>query len=246
MQLAKFLIIVLLLSGLVWKYGILDKVYFPVKYVRTEGRFQYLGKDEIKATIEPLLNNGFFDIDVKTVQLAVSTIPWVESVTVKRSWPDTIEIQVVEKKPYVRWGEKSLITEQGVIFTPNNLEPFQSLIELSGPKDQQVKALEIMKGVRTALEDQSLDMEAFTINDRWAWKIKLVTGQEILLGRNDQLKKLQRFLKSLKLFKQEQFDAMAVIDLRYPNGFAVSWKQGTYELNWKPDIIPDIQNQNQN
>lgn len=229
----------LLVSGLVWKYEFEGKVFFPVKYVRTEGVFQYLNKDEIKTTIEPLLNVSFFDVDVKAIQLAVSTIPWVELVTVKRTWPDALEIKVLEKKPFVRWGEKSLITEQGVIFTPKNIEPFQSLTELTGPKEQQVKVLEIMKGVKTALEDQSLEMEEFNINDRWAWKIKLLTGQEILLGRNDQLKKLQRFLKSLELLKQEQIDAMAVIDLRYPNGFAVSWKQGVTEFNWTPVINPE-------
>ena len=104
---------------------------------------------------------------------------------------------------------------------------------LYGPEGQQVKSLEIMKGVNTALADQAMQMAEFSINNRWAWKIKLTTGLEILLGRNDQLKKLQRFMKTLDVLGREQVNAMAVVDLRYPNGYAVSWKPNAQIIDWK-------------
>ena len=47
---------------------------------------------------------------------------------------------------------------------------------------------------------------------------------EILLGREDQLKKLQRFLRTLPILGPEQTDAIAIADLRYPNGYAVTWR----------------------
>jgi cell division protein FtsQ len=101
-----------------------------------------------------------------------------------------------------------------------------------------------MKGIKTALADQSMELVEFSVNDRWAWKVKLATGLEILLGRNEQLKKLQRFLKTLTVLKQEYFDAMAIIDLRYPNGFAVSWKPGTAEIDWKAIANPNNEQAN--
>jgi len=215
----------------------------PIKYVRTEGVFQYLSKNEIKTVIQPLVMTGFFDADMQAIHAAVSTLPWVDTVTVKRIWPDAIDIKIREKKPYARWGENSLITEQGVIFTPNNIEQFQNLTVVAGPELQQVKVLEIMKGIKTALADQSMQLAEFSVNDRWAWKIKLATGQEILLGRNEQLKKLQRFLKTLAVVKQEQVDAMAIVDLRYPNGYAVSWKPGTVEIDWNAITTPIMNKQ---
>jgi cell division protein FtsQ len=110
---------------------------------------------------------------------------------------------------------------------------------VTGPELQQVKVLEIMKGIKTALADQSMELAEFNVNDRWAWNIKLATGLEILLGRNEQLKKLQRFLKTLAVLKQEQVDVMAVVDLRYPNGYAVSWKPGTAEIDWNAIANPN-------
>jgi cell division protein FtsQ len=126
-----------------------------------------------------------------------------------------------------------------VIFTPENIEQFQNLTLVTGPELQQVKVLEIMKGIKTALADQSMELAEFNVNDRWAWNIKLATGLEILLGRNEQLKKLQRFLKTLAVLKQEQVDVMAVVDLRYPNGYAVSWKPGTAEIDWNAIANPN-------
>jgi cell division protein FtsQ len=238
MRAAKFLLVALLLVGLTWRYG-LDAIHthlvtaLPIKYVRTEGVFQYLSKDDIKTVLKPLVKTGFFDANVQSIQVAVSTLPWVESVTVKRVWSDAIDIKVRERKPFVRWGEKSLISDQGVVFTPKSIVPFEDLLMVIGPDQQHAKVLEIMKGVKTALADQSLELVEFSINNRWAWKMKLANGLEILLGRNEQLKKLQRFLKTLTVLQQEQIDAMEVVDLRYPNGYAVSWKAGTPEFDWK-------------
>ena len=203
------------LLSLIWMIDLGIK-RVPIKYVRTEGVFQYLSKDEIKTALLPLVITGFFDADMQAIHQAVSELTWVDTVSVKRVWPDAIHIKIREKKPYVRWGQNNLVSVRGELITPSNMERFKYLPLLQGPKQQQVKTLEIMKGVNTALADQSLKMAEFTINDRWAWKIKLTTGLEIQLGRNEQLKKLQRFLKTLDVLGQEQVEIIAIVDLRYP------------------------------
>jgi cell division protein FtsQ len=219
----------------------------PIKYVRTEGVFQYLSKDDVRMVLQPLVTTNFFEADMQAIQQAVSELPWVETVTVKRVWPEAIAIKVTEKKPFVRWHDNSLMTEQGVIFTPKNIADFTNLTRLSGPDRQQVKVLEMMKGIKTTLADQSKELTEFSVNDRGAWTIKLSTGLQLLLGRNEQLKKLQRFLKTLILLKQEQIDAMATVDLRYPNGYAVSWQSATPEFDWQSiyaiDNIATLENE---
>lgn len=242
------LLALLLLAGMAWLFGHeaiearlsnIKVASLPVRYVRVEGVFQYLSKEELQAVLQPLVTTGFLEADMQAIQQAVANLPWVDAVTVKRVWPDAIEIKVRERKAYARWGERSLITEQGVIFTPRTIDQHQHLIVLAGPAQQQLKVLEIMKGIKTALADQSMELAEFSVNDRWAWKIKLTTGLEILLGRDEQLKKLQRFLKTLPVLRQEQVDAMAVVDLRYPNGYAVSWKPGSAEIDWQSIANPE-------
>ncbi len=229
MRLLKIIVIMALFTSLVYSV----KEVVPIKYVRIEGAFQYISKDEIKAVLEPLVNVGFFEADVQAIQDALKQLVWVESVQVNRVWPDALAIKIKEKHPFVRWGDDTLVNSRGDIINPKDIEPFANLPILYGPEGQQVKSLEIMKGVNTALADQAMQMAEFSINNRWAWKIKLTTGLEILLGRNEQLKKLQRFMKTLDVLGKEQVNAMAVVDLRYPNGYAVSWKPNTPLIDWK-------------
>ena len=238
MIVVKIMTTVLVVAGVGWfaNFGVRS---IPIKYVRTEGVFQYLSKDEIKTALQPLVMTSFFDADMQTIHQAVSELTWVDTVTIKRVWPDAIDIKIREKKPYVRWGSERLVSARGEIITPKNMDPFKTLPLLQGPELQQVKTLEIMKGINTALADQSMKMAEFTINDRWAWKIKLTTGLEILLGRNEQLKKLQRFLKTLDVLGPEQVEKMAIVDLRYPNGYAVSWYPETEEIDWSHRFSTD-------
>ena len=237
MQVAKILSTFALLSLALWFFGrqpLSSRVNesLPIRYIRTEGVFQYLSKEEIKAALMPLVTTSIFNADMQKIHATVAKLPWVKSVTVERVWPDTVDIKVSERKAYVRWGKISLLTENGELFSPNNVDQFQSLLLVEGPKDQEVKTLEIMKGVRTALDDQAMEMAEFYVNEREAWKIKLKTGLEIVLGRTGQLKKLQRFLDTLPILGQDKVAAMQIVDLRYPNGFAVSWKPDTGPIDW--------------
>ncbi len=229
MRLAKIIVIMVLFTSLVYSV----KEVVPIKYVRIEGAFQYISKDEIKTLLEPLVNVGFFDANVQEIQQSLSQLVWVESATVNRVWPDALAIKIKEKRPFVRWGDEALLNNRGEIIQPKEIEPFENLPILYGVEGQEMKSLEIMKGVNTALSDHEMSMTEFSINNRWAWKIKLTTGLEILLGRNEQLKKLQRFMKTLDVLGHEQINAMAVVDLRYPNGYAVSWKSDAQPIDWK-------------
>jgi len=40
----------------------------PIKYVRTEGEFQYISKDEIKDILQPLVMTSFFDADMQAIK----------------------------------------------------------------------------------------------------------------------------------------------------------------------------------
>lgn len=234
------LVTLLLLVGGIWLIsnfspklkGSVKIASLPVKYVRTEGVFQYLNKEDIKAVLEPIVTTGFLDADMQAIQAAVMALPWVNTVTVNRIWPDTVDIKVTEKKPFARWGKDSLITEQGVIFTPRTVDTHKDLIIVTAPEARRLEVLEIMKGIQIALADESLELAEFSINNRWSWTIKLTIGMELLLGREEQLKKLQRFMKTMPLLGTQQIAAIAVVDLRYPNGYAVTWKAEAPSMDW--------------
>jgi cell division protein FtsQ len=242
MEVVKLLLVFAFLTFAIWglrQEAVSQKVTesLPIRYVRTEGVFQHLSKEEIKTALMPLVTASIFDADMQKIHETVAKLAWVKDASVERVWPDTVDIKVHERKAYVRWGKNGLLTEYGELFTPSDVERFQSLLLVEGPNQQEEKTLEIMKGVKIALEDQALELAEFKVNEREAWEIKLKTGLEILLGRTEQLKKLQRFLNTLPVLGQEKMAAMALVDLRYPNGYAVSWKPDIEPIDWgKPKV----------
>ncbi|MCK5477404.1 MAG: FtsQ-type POTRA domain-containing protein [Methylococcales bacterium] len=207
--------------------------WLPVKYVRIEGAFQYIAKDKIKQVLRGRVNKGLYNADIQQIQKSVKHLPWVESVKVKRVWPDAIDIRIVEQTPVVRWRSEGLLNKVGEIFIPDNIKQFNHLPLLVGPVGYEKKLLEIMKGVATVLSDQEMELIEFRINERRAWNMKLQNGLELILGRNEPLNKFQIFLKTFALLGKEQVEKVGIVDLRYPNGYALTWKQGEDEIDWK-------------
>ena len=42
----------------------------------------------VRAAVLPQVQRGFFAVDLKEVRAAVSALPWVEKVEVRKRWPD--------------------------------------------------------------------------------------------------------------------------------------------------------------
>lgn len=213
----------------------------PIRYVRIEGVFQYISQDTLKAVLMPSVTTDFFSVDVQAIDKAALQHPWVKSVNVKRIWPDAIDIKVTEQVPAVRWGEKSLLNPNGVLFTPDNAADFKTLPLIVGPKGYEARLLEIMKGLEIDLADRALHLAEFKVNERRAWDIVLQNGIELKLGRNGQLKNFQRFLKTMDILGQDKIAAIAKVDLRYPNGFSITWKADAPPIDWKQMAVPQRQ-----
>lgn len=207
--------------------------WMPVRYVRVEGAFQHLSKDKIKAVVNEQVRHGYFEVDLQHLRHAISTLPWAEQVTVERVWPDAIKVRIYEQKPVARWNNVALMNAQGELFQPENLTEFDYLPLIDGPDGQEKKLLEISKGLVSSLKDQALELAEFSVNDRRAWQLRLRNGLEIKLGRSDQLKNVQRFLVAMKLLGDDILTKATAVDLRYPNGFVLSWKAEQNNIDWR-------------
>ncbi len=210
----------------------------PIRYVRIEGNFQYLDKNNLKQHLLPLVNTGLFAADINAIQKTAKNMAWIDDVEVKRVWPDTIDIKLSEQQPAAKWGNDGVLNNRGELFKPKNIETLAFLPQLFGPAGLEKRLFNIMQGLQLVLQDQSLELRKFIVNNRRSWKLLLANGIELQLGRIDPLQKFQRLMKSLPILANSQKDGLETIskvDLRYPNGFAVTWKPGV-ELHWKDEI----------
>lgn len=231
----KWLLLCTLLIGGIWEGWKELKAQgadlLPIKYVRIEGIFQYIAKDDIKQALLKQVMTGFLNADMQAIRKELLVLPWVAQVRVKRVWPDTIEVKVYEQYPVVRWGNIGLLNEYGDLFIPNNLARFDKLPLLTGPTGTEKKLMAVMKDLQASLVAQALELDEFNVNERRAWTLHLSNGLELKLGQKEPLQKFNRFLITLPISGKKQITAMARVDLRYPNGYAVTWKQGQ-KVNW--------------
>lgn len=207
--------------------------FFPVKFVRIMGEFQYITMEQVKAALQNKVKNGFIDVDLQEIDQALVNLPWVNSVEVKREWPDTIDIIIIEQTPVARWGKNHLMNEKAELFKPGNIKKFMDLPVVYGGSGNEAKLLKIMKGLQVSFLQQNMRLGELSVSDRGAWVIKLKRGIELILGRKEPLKNLNRFFSSIHLIGQEQIEKIATVDLRYPNGYAISWLDSIDEIDWK-------------
>jgi cell division protein FtsQ len=72
-------------------------------------------------------------------------------------------------------------------------------------------------------------VSSLRISDRLAWTVILADGLEISIGNQDPLKALDRLLIILPGLGDQRLALLKKVDLRYPRGFAVTWKSQSVE-----------------
>lgn len=194
------------------------------------GQSTHIREQQLKQLIIPQAQQGFFGLDVDELRQTLQQIPWVESAGVRRIWPDRLEIELLERQPLTRWGSQQLLDAHGRRFLPPPQSIPDNLPWLDGPADSEQRVLEQYLQFAELLKVTGLGIYAVSVNQRGAWRLKLDNGLELLLGRERMTQRLWRLVQVYStVIKPKQAD-IRNIDLRYSNGFALSWR--------KPDDNP--------
>lgn len=196
----------------------------PVRYVRLEGAVQNVELAGLEQVLAPLLTPAYPWVDLRALESAAKTRPWVGEARVSRVWPDTLAVRIEELKPFVRWGRGGFLSEQGVRFQITKDVAFADLPLVSGPEGLERRMLTLLKSMNLRLAEQGKRVAALHLSKRRAWSFQLDDGLIVHLGRQDPVRAFARFLRVTQLLGSERMQAIQRVDLRYPNGFAVGMK----------------------
>ncbi|CAH9019314.1 cell division protein FtsQ/DivIB [Candidatus Nitrosacidococcus sp. I8] len=226
----------LIILGTKW---FLDPKRLPLQEVNIEGEFKHLNKQDINDAIASDVAKGFFGIDLKSVQAATKKLPWIAQIKVRRVWPDQLKIQVKEQIPLARWGERSLVSIDGIRFSPP-LESFpQNLPKIIGNTGSEQRVASQFKAIQQQLQGLGLRIVEFSIGDRQDCYIIFNNGIELVLGRAYNQQRLVKFYQIyLQLLQQHQEDIQKV-DMRYANGFSVIWHNNEIPT-WAREAVLDV------
>ena len=172
----------------------------------------------------PVVDGGFFSVDLEAVRNELINLPWVEDVSVRRQWPDQLLVRVIEKQPVVYWGDESLLSSKGELFVPGKIVSI-NMPHLEGPEGQHKTMLKELARMQAWLLETGLQIQKMKLDARRSWSLQMSSGLKLRLGRKQMHERLQRFALVYKNNLQSEKREIKHIDMRYTNGFAVAWKE---------------------
>ena len=201
-----------------------DPDAWPVKAVQVEGDVSYLGIDALQSFLEPMMKQGFFSAQVGEIQSQLQARPWVEQVSVRRVWPNRVQVHITEQRPVARWGEAGFLNPRGEYFSPQEGADIAGLPRLDGPDGYEQRVLSMFAQMRKSLRPLQLEVIRLQLDARRAWHVRLDNGLKMELGRRDPLRRVERFIRAYPAIMAEGNGAVESVDLRYSNGVAVHWQ----------------------
>ena len=208
--------VVLVLYALI--FVVVHLPIFPVREVKVDGQLTHVNREQIKLIVAKHLKGNFFTLDLMKTRDAFQKLPWARDVSVRRSWPDKLDVTIEEHKALARWGNIALVNTHGELFqaaSDNELPVFY------GPSDGVKEVTNHYGHYSQILNKADVKIAQVTLSPRRAWEIKTDKGLLIALGRVDMDARLIKF-SAAYLSTLSQLNAKIVYaDLRYPNGFAV-------------------------
>lgn len=197
---------------------------FPIRSVRIAGTLKHVDQAALEQVISTHLDGGgLFGIDVDAVRSAVQRLPWVREASVRRIWPDSLHIAVVERRATARWGRHQLMEADGTLFRAAG-DAASELAELEGPPGSALQVLaryRVLQRLLTPLEGR---IEHLALNARGTWRGRLDTGMVMVFEDSLKEARLRQFVEVAAKVIRPRLNDIKQVDLRYVNGFAVRWK----------------------
>jgi cell division protein FtsQ len=175
---------------------------------------------EIEAATRGRIGGNFFAVAPAQVRAGLEQLPWVRRVSVRRVWPDRLEVTLEEHVVLARWGDEALVNTYGERFNGRSDEALPMFL---GPAGSEREMAHRYLRFSAALAPLGTELERVVLTPRYAWQLRLASGLHVMLGRDAEgaearLRKLvEAYPATLgKLARRHEY-----VDLRYPNGFAL-------------------------
>jgi len=220
------LTLLILVSGvLAWqKCG--DPHCFPVNHIKITGDLIHVKRDRLQHVILSFTDKGFLRLNSHRLKERLLQEPWVNSVDIKRFWPDTLAVNFTTKKPIALMANNDFIDQQGNVFSAGSVNPLSlDLPLLVGPIEQQKYLLQTYQLLHSLISELTLKIKLLKLVDQQFWYLRLNNGLTLYLSRATPDLQLKRFVEVYPDVIESKVAVIDYIDLRYAHGMAVKFKK---------------------
>ena len=202
---------------------------FPLKQLVVSTSLDQVSRAQIEHTARTALSGNFFTVNLETAQTAFERMPWVRAASLRRLWPDGIELELEEHRAAARWttqdGEARLVNTRGEVFVASTHEALPAFV---GPEGSAARVLARYQDFSERLTAIGRKPLAIHLSAREAWQLKLDDGVLLELGRDqpkhpleERLNRFTTHYAAVSSSARNRLQTIGVVDMRYPNGFAL-------------------------
>ena len=216
------------LSGLLVGSGwgawlVFEKVDAPIGAILVRGQYTQVDQAQIQKMVEPLLSGGFISLDLQRIRDGLEQHPWIEEASISRQWPDSLVIRLVEEVPIARWGNSAFLNHRGERLEIGDNSMLSHLPVLEGVERSERQMMRSYRQMVQMLQPAELRIAALKRDARDAWRLTLTNDLELVIGRDQIIEKMRRFLLVWDQHLKTRATEVDRVDIRYDNGVAVQW-----------------------
>ena len=191
---------------------------FALREIDVTGQVAHTTREQVDRLARQQLRGNFFTLDLEATRAVFRKLPWVRNATVRRVWPDRIDVMLEEHVALARWHDSGLVNTHGELF---EAAAEAQLPVLAGPEGTEGEMTAQYRAFAQIIGIVGRVPVEVRLSERRAWQLKLDDGYVLELGRADLTERLARFTavyaRTVALLPPGAYR----VDLRYPNGFAL-------------------------
>ena len=192
----------------------------PIRQVHLHGMIQHQDPARLEEVIAEVLTGNMLTQDLEGLEQRLQQYPWVRQARIQRDWPATLRIEVIEQIPVARWEAGGLLSEKGERFTLQG-EPEPDLVQVLGMPGRERALAGYLIRMNELLWPSGMRLARLEETEFRSLHLTMQSGLRLTLGRIRPLERLARWLRYYEAYARTAPTHPTIIDLRYPNGFAV-------------------------
>lgn len=215
------------------KNWLTDEKSLPLTSLILTGKLEHVSNYDVRSVlIDQKDRLNFFTLEIAQIQKQLENMPWVYSAAIRKRWPDTLKIHIVEQSIVAIWNDRALLNRFGEIIAASPDSVRDKYAALYGDDQFANEILMTYVKIHQLLKVNHFKIASLTSDKRHSCDIILKSGIKLRLGQEQKLDRIQRFLSVSPLI-QNKYDIKTIsyVDLRYDTGFAIGWKKTDDKTN---------------
>ena len=238
------MIALLCLIALMASWGMWFVLDQPVQRYLVRGDFTQAERHSVEIALHDVKREGIFSTHLDDIKYLLADIPWARDLTLRRVWPDTIEIGIHRAQPIARWGQHRYVSAAGKLLDLPGT--YEDMPIFSVAVDSPQQTLNLYRLLDQIFARQQLEVSRLQQTAVGEWIATLSADKQksidVYLGAEQINQRAHRFLLLYRRVLATGDRSVSYVDARYASGLAVRFADPEQELvaNNDPFVVQKV------